>query len=111
MLQRLEALEAECIPLEAKYREMQELAQVQKKTRPTVAEACSCWSRLTELWGEATEEVREELLQALVVRVEMREKSKGACQVAVLPQAPSGWLELNSNMGAGVGFEPTTFGL
>jgi hypothetical protein len=31
---------------------------------------------LTELWGEATDAEREELMQAMVVRVEMREKTK-----------------------------------
>ena len=54
-----------------------------------------------EMWGEATEEEREELMQAMVARVEMTEKGKGACQIAVLPEAPSGWLELSSDMGAG----------
>ena len=52
----------------------------------------------------ATEKEREELMQALVVRVEMDEKEKGTCEVALLPQIPSpasDRSELTPKMGAG----------
>ena len=111
LLDRLEALEGERLPVEAKYRELQEESAAQKKTRVRTEDVCAHWKRLMELWAGATDGEREELMQALVVRVEMREKNKGACEVSLLAQAPESWLELNSNMGAGVGFEPTTFGL
>ncbi len=53
----------------------------------------------------ATEKEREELMQALVVRVEMDEKERGTCEVALLPQVPSpasDRSELTPKMGAGV---------
>ena len=56
---------------------------------------------MTELWEGATDEEREELMQAMVVRVELDEKEKGACDGALLPQVPSDWLGLISRMGAG----------
>ena len=66
---------------------------------------------LTKLWEGATAEEREELMQAMVVCVDMDEKEEGTCEVALLPQVPSSLLELTPKMGAGVGFEPTTFEL
>ena len=54
-------------------------------------------------------------MQAMVGRVEMDEKEEGTCEVALLPQVPSDWLEITSKMGAanscgannycGIGFE------
>lgn len=40
-------------------------------------------------------------MQAMVGRVEMDEKEEGTCEVALLPQVPSDWLEITSKMGAG----------
>lgn len=39
-------------------------------------------------------------MQALVVWVEMEEKEEGTCEIAVIPQVPSDWLELISWIGA-----------
>ena len=41
---------------------------------------------MTELWEAATDEEREELMQAMVIRVEMDEKEEGTCEVALLPR-------------------------
>ena len=42
------------------------------------------------LWETATDGEREELKQALVVRVEMNKK-EGTCKMVLLPQVPSFW--------------------
>lgn len=49
---------------------------------------------MTELWAGATDEEREELMQAMVIRVEMDEKEEGACKIAVIPQVPASGSEL-----------------
>ena len=68
---------------------------------------------MTELWEGATDEERKELMQAMVIRVELDEKEKGACDGALLPQVPSDWLGLISRMGAGrlvvVNYPPIQF--
>ena len=59
---------------------------------------------MTALWEAATEEEREELMQAIVVRVGMDEKEEGTWEVAFLPQVPcpvSDRLGSTSQMGAG----------
>ena len=50
-------------------------------------------------------------MQGMVRRVDIDQKEEGTCEIAVIPQVPSYGLELTSRMGAGVGLEPTTFGL
>jgi hypothetical protein len=50
--------------------------------------------------GNATDEERTQLLQALVIRVEMVDKEKGSCNIALAPQAPVHKLELYSDMEA-----------
>ncbi len=111
LVQRLEALQTERLQAEARRIEMAGKGASQKKQRPNIAEVCNVWKRVSELWGKATEDERTELMQALVIKVEMEEKEKGVCEIALAPQTPSHWLELNSRMGAGVRLELTTFGL
>ena len=114
LLQKMDALEASRLPLERKQRELEEAVEVSRRNRPNADRICREWSRVTELWEGANDEEREELMQAMVIRVEMDEKEEGTCEVALMPQVPSlasDWLGLTSRMGAGVGLEPTTFGL
>ena len=79
--------------------------------RPEVREADSCWSHFTELWKEADDVERDALMQGTVKRVDIDENEEGTCEIAVISQVPSDGLELTPKMGAGVGLEPTTFGL
>lgn len=111
LVERMSALERERVEIEMKRRELEEQGANLKRARPNVDEACRLWRRIPELWGAATEEERTELLQALVLKVEMETKEKGACEIALISQAPISELELNSDMGAGVRLELTTFGL
>ncbi len=114
LLQKMDTLETSRLPLERKQRELEEAVEVSRRNRPNADRICREWSRVTELWEGANDEEREELMQAMVIRVEMDQKEEGTCEVALLPQVPSlasDWLGLTSRMGAGVGLEPTTFGL
>ena len=111
LVQRLEVLQAERLQAEAKREEIERMGAATKRRRPDVDQICALWRRIPELWGGATEEERTQLMQAIVLRVEMEDKEKGACEIALAPQAPVHKLELNSHMGAGVRLELTTFGL
>jgi hypothetical protein len=64
------------------------------------------WRRIPKVWDEATGEERADLLQAVVFRVEMPEKEKGARDAASALQAPVRWFELNSHRRAAAGHEP-----
>jgi site-specific DNA recombinase len=99
-MERLEALEAERVRLSGQQTQLETEAEAQRIRRPDVAEACRLWGRLTELYEAATDEEREEILQALVVRVEMTEKEEGTCEVSLLPQVPARWIEPTLDMGA-----------
>jgi hypothetical protein len=81
--------------------QMQAQAEAQKVRRPNVDEVCALFARIVELFEAATDEEREQILQALVGRVEMEEKEKGTCEVSLLPQVPVPWLEPTNQMGAG----------
>lgn len=111
LVQRLETLYQERNLTEAKRQEIERKGAERRKQRPDVEEVCRFWRRIPELWDEANDEERTALLQAVVFRVEMPEKEKGACDASIAPQAPVRWFELNSHMGAGAGLEPATFGL
>jgi hypothetical protein len=96
--------EASRLPLGRKQCELEEEVEVSPFNRPNAERICWEWSRVTELWEGATDEEREELMQAMVIRVEMDEKEEGTCEVALMPQVPclaSDWLGLTSRMGAG----------
>jgi hypothetical protein len=105
-VQRLEALYQERNLTEAKQHKIGRNGAEHKKRGPDVEEVCRFWRRMPELWDSATDEEKTTLMQAVVFRVEMPEKEKGACDIALASQAPVHWLELNSHMGAGVGLEP-----
>ena len=106
--------ETKWVTLTARQRETETQTEAQKVRRPNVDEACSLWGRIVELYEAGTDDEREAILQAVVGRVEMDEKETGTCELAFLPQIPvsvPNRLELTNHLGAGVGLEPTTFGL
>lgn len=54
---------------------------------------CGLWGRIEELFEAATGEEREQILQAIIGRVERQEKESGTCEMAFLPQVPDYRLE------------------
>lgn len=101
LLQKMEPLEASRLPLELKQREFEQAVGVTRRKQPDAERICREWSRFTTLWDAATDEEREELMQAMVVRVEMDEKEEGTCGRSATSQAPSNWLEPTPNYRAG----------
>ena len=49
LLQKMESLEAERLPLGLKQRELQQAVEVTRRKRPDAERICHEWSRLTEL--------------------------------------------------------------
>ena len=83
--------------------------------RPTAALVQEGWGRVGEVWKVLTEAERADLLGSFVQTVEMTEKKSVTLELlpVVMSHSPSysQRFELNSHLGAGVGLEPTTFGL
>lgn len=118
LVKRLEELEAERLHLEQARLTVEKQIAECKIARPEADYVRSLWSRFMVLWEEATEQERTELMPLLVERIEMKEKERGYCRLLFAaqhprllnPSTPSN-VEINYNLGAGVGLEPTTFGL
>ena len=70
---------------------------------------------MMDLWEVATEEERDELTGCFAYSVEMTEKKTVTIELLPVIMSPplfySKGFELNPNLGAGVGLEPTTSGL
>lgn len=98
---RLEQLEAERLALDLRVRELEGQIGASRKTRPSKEFVCAQWAAIIELWEEATEEERTEIMQGMVKQVEMGQKEEGTCELAVSPQVPSRWFELTTQLGAG----------
>jgi hypothetical protein len=69
------------------------------------------WGRLLDVWKVLDDAERTELLGSVVVRAEALSNEKMAVELLPVPEPPSEVFRLSFNMGAGVGLEPTTFGL
>ena len=83
--------------------------------RPTAAQVQASWGYVDKVWEVLAEEERADLLSSFVQVVEMTEKESVTLELLPVSLSPSlnhsPGFELNSQMGAGVGLEPTTFGL
>ncbi len=82
--------------------------------RPTAAQVQEAWGRIGEVWGVLTEEERTDLLGSFVQSVEVTEKESVSLELLPLSHSLASYsngFALKSQMGAGVGFEPTTFEL
>ncbi len=110
-LDRAEAeKEAVCLQIEGADAEIARA----KVTRPTTAQVQEAWGEVLRVWEVLTEEERADLLSAVVPVVEMTNKE--SVTLELLPMSRPAMLHserfgLNAGMGAGVGLEPTTYGL
>ncbi len=82
--------------------------------RPTAGQVQEAWQRMAEVWKVLMEEERADLLGSFVQSVEMTEKESITLELP--PQSYSldsysNGFALKSQMGAGAGLEPATFGL
>ncbi len=79
--------------------------------RPTASEVQEFWSHFTELWSIASEGEKQELLRCIVQEVVVHAKEKVGLKLAAATDSQDRRFGITAKMGAGVGFEPTTFGL
>lgn len=69
------------------------------------------WSKLLDLWDEASEEDRTEIMQAIVQEILVEQKTRVSLVLTAIPETHEEKFVIKKEMGAGVGFEPTTSGL
>jgi len=82
--------------------------------RPTTGQVQEAWSQAVRIWKVLTEEERADLMGSFVQVVELTEKESMTLELLPMSHSPISYSDkfaLNSQMGAGVGLEPTTFGL
>ena len=104
--------EAELKEVEAKMAAAEEQIARSTVQRPTAAQVQAVWGELLALVEKAPEEDKHLLLSRFIVRVEITGKNKASLRLRVATEGTHGpKFSSENNMGAGVGFEPTTFGL
>jgi hypothetical protein len=82
--------------------------------RPSAEQVSRAWGRIGDVWPVLTEDERIGLLGGVVQGVEVTSKESVTLELLPMSHSPilySDKFALNSQMGAGVGLEPTTFGL
>ena len=82
--------------------------------RPSTGQVQEAWGEVLRVWEVLTEEERADLLGSIVQVVEMTEKESVTLELLPVSHSLTSYsnrFELKSRMGAGVGLEPTTFGL
>ena len=95
----------------------QQLTQTDKEIevstvkRPTATQVQEVWSEILDVWDDVPEEERQELMASFVTRVEVKEKDRASMELLPMPEGYGLKFVTRSHLGAGVGLEPTTFGL
>ncbi len=95
----------------------QQLAQADKEIevstvkRPSASQVQEVWSEMIDVWDDVTEEERQELMASFVTRVEIKEKDRASMGLLPIPEGHGLKFVTKSQLGAGVGLEPTTSGL
>ena len=111
LLDALEKLEVEkqavCAQMEVIEGEI-EMATIK---RPTAVQIQEAWTEAMDLWKDVTEDERQEIMAAFVTRVDVKEKDRASMELQAIPTGYGQKFVTKSQMRAGVGLEPTTFGL
>jgi len=107
----LDKLEIEQSTLTAKIEETDREIESALIERPTAALVQEVWGRINEIWKVLSHDERGDLMKAFVQKVEMTDKERVTLELLPYPTSHAHWFALSSNLGAGVGLEPTTFGL
>ncbi len=118
LISRLQELEDERARLVEEQRRLEAEKAETRLDRPDAGQVQALWGRFLQLWEAATDEEKAKLMPLLVERVTMTEKERGICELLFSADtAPSRNaltskdVLVNSMNRAGVGLEPTTFGL
>lgn len=87
--------------------------EIQQATlkRPTAQQVQAVWGAMLEIWPDLTEEEKAELLSEIVQEVVVKSKDRVLLRLSSLAEVHGHFLAINSQMGAGVRLELTTFGL
>lgn len=111
LLATLERLEAEQDQLCRQIADIEsEIARATVK-RPTAAQVQEFWGEALDAWKEWSEQERTDALGCLLQEVVVTEKDRVHLRFTAIADVHGQMLALTSQMGAGVGLEPTTFGL
>lgn len=111
ILNRLDLLENEDHSVAEQLEAVEQDIAAATLVRPTAGQVQASWGAVLDLWPELTEEEKAELLAGLVENVEVKAKDRVVLRLTPIAELHGQLLAINSPMGAGVGFEPTTFGL
>lgn len=111
LLDALEKVEAEKQAVCEQLAQVEQEIEVATVKRPTAAQVQEVWSEMLALWDEGTEEERQELTAAFVTWVEVKEKDRASMELMATPTGYGQKFVTKSQMGAGAGLEPATFGL
>jgi len=118
LVSRLQELEAERAGMVEQRRQLEARLAETRIQRPDAAQVQVWFNDFMRLWEAATEEEKQRLMPLIVDRVEMHEKERGFCRLLFTVQNPRSLqsstpknVVINCLQGAGVGLEPTTFGL
>jgi site-specific DNA recombinase len=111
IMDALEKVEAEKQLVCEQLEQLEQEIEVATVKRPTASQIQEVWSEMLLLWDEGTEEERQEIAAAFVVRVDVKEKDRASMELMATPTGYGQKFVTKSQMGAGVGLEPTTFGL
>ena len=108
---RLEVLQEEQSHVSEELMRME--TEIAKATiqRPTAEMVCSAWGQIIDAWAVLTEDERQEALGGLVQEVVVTQKDRVHLRLSPIASVHGQFIAINSRMGAGVGLEPTTFGL
>jgi hypothetical protein len=88
-LQRLEELEQERVSLEAERLKLEAQSAAHSQRRPDAKRAAELLGQFLELWEYMTDEEREQAMQLLVEKVEIRSKEEGTCRIRISDRSPS----------------------
>lgn len=111
LLATLRKFEQEKVEIEQQLNQVDDEIAASTFQRPTAQQVQVVWSRLIDLWEEASEEERAEIMQAIVQEVVVEEKTRVSLVLTSIPETHEVKFAINKEMGAGRGFEPLTFGL
>jgi site-specific DNA recombinase len=111
LLTAIEKLEKDRASVIAELGSAEELIAASTIQRPTADHIQASWGRFIRMWPELNDHARQQVLGGLVTRVNVKQRERVTLELQATPQSHAQWFELTCNLGAGVGLEPTTFGL
>jgi site-specific DNA recombinase len=111
LVQRIEALENEGKEVIRRIQQLDEEIEMSVVKRPTAEMVQQVWSMIPNLWDEISESERTELIGSILKEVVVNQKDRVTLKLSPVAEVHGLKFATSEKLGAGVGFEPTTFGL